>query len=278
MQFLTLCHKSIFQYKLIRKIEDYSNLQNYYGSLLSVADMNKQGRLKIKDHQIHKYIKMTDESNIKFAIEGFTNLYGHTINIKSSWVDDFMIKCIQYKEHDYVLKFYEYHNTLRYFPHFDVTENLIKSLDNTQILKLIQTLKKRDLIKVSEQNIDQLLLNDDPQVLYQVFRLSIKRNIKLKGEQLLKIARNLLSANISGKFDAEQFQESGDVYSLLALSYVQAYLKKYQQSIVTLAKILQTDKTIIQERDNLLIDSLKEGVKEDEVWNQRLQEQLSLLQ
>ena len=31
--------------------------------------MTKQGSLKIKDHQIHKYIKLTDESNIKFAID-----------------------------------------------------------------------------------------------------------------------------------------------------------------------------------------------------------------
>ena len=78
--------------------------------------------------------------------------------------DKFCLAGIKFGKIDEVLEIFRYHTFLRYYPHYDVTNELVLNVlsinDPKQALILIAELGKQTLIKVNEEIINNLKLVD----------------------------------------------------------------------------------------------------------------------
>lgn len=128
---------------------------NFYRNSIRRINVDKEGRGKFTEYHLARLTKLTERSSqVPLLFEAYYNYLGHFTVISSKVVDGMLQKVMRFSDPhlDSVLEVFSNHYYLAYFPHYQITQRLIKlaEKDEETFKKLLVIFLNSPLIKFNK--------------------------------------------------------------------------------------------------------------------------------
>eukprot|EP00331_Platyophrya_macrostoma_P007289 CAMPEP_0176416908 /NCGR_PEP_ID=MMETSP0127-20121128/6597_1 /TAXON_ID=938130 /ORGANISM="Platyophrya macrostoma, Strain WH" /LENGTH=275 /DNA_ID=CAMNT_0017797015 /DNA_START=95 /DNA_END=918 /DNA_ORIENTATION=+ len=205
----------------ILKQKKFNTPRDYYNQLLSFAEVNEKGLIKVESYHLTRMIeKCTTAEDIDVVFEAYYNLIGHRTKFQQTEVDLLVRKSVECKNIKHLSDLLKYNRILMYYPHPQVLEEVIQHIQDEnlaeELVQLGTVILDNETLKLSEKALETLMnaagAANNNELVLKCHQHASKSGVQLKGGEN---QRALIQSAYESK-KAQDFKNSSELDKQLA--------------------------------------------------------------